>query len=157
MTRPLYLETTVVSYLTARPSGDLVVAGHQLITRRWWEAHRSDFELYVSEAVVEECAAGDTDAAARRLALLAGIPVLDPTAEANEIAKHLIAAGIVPPRAVVDAMHLGIAAAHGMEYLLTWNCTHIANATLRRRMEAVCRTIGREMPVICTPEELLED
>lgn len=157
MKKPLYVETTVISYLAARPSADLVVAGHQLITRRWWDAHRPDFELFVSEAVIEECSAGDPEAAARRLELLADIPVLVPTNDSNAIAKRLIAEGIVPAKAVVDAMHLGIAAAHRVEYLLTWNCTHIANAALRRRMESVCRTMGREMPVICTPEELLED
>jgi hypothetical protein len=156
MKKPLYVETTVISYLAARPSADLVVAGHQLITRRWWDAHRPDFELFVSEAVIEECAAGDPEAAARRLELLRDIPVLVPTNNSNAIAKRLIAEGIVPAKAVVDAMHLGIAAAHGVEYLLTWNCTHIANALLRRRLEAVCRTMGMEMPVICTPEELLE-
>jgi len=157
MKKPLYLETTVISYLAARPSGDLVVAGHQLITRRWWDAHRPDFNLYVSEAVIEECAAGDPEAAARRLEFLVGIPVLEPTNDSSAIAKRLIGEGIVPAKAVVDALHLGIAAAHGVEYLLTWNCAHIANASLRRRMEALCRTMGREMPVICTPEELLED
>jgi len=157
MKKPLYLETTVISYLAARPSGDLVVAGHQLITRRWWDAHRPDFDLYVSEAVIEECAAGDPEAAARRLEFLVGIPVLEPTNDSSAIAKRLIGEGIVPAKAVVDALHLGIAAAHGVEYLLTWNCAHIANASLRRRMEALCRTMGREMPVICTPEELLED
>lgn len=157
MKKPLYLETTVISYLAARPSGDLVVAGHQLITRRWWDAHRPDFDLYVSEAVIEECAAGDSEAAARRLEFLVGIPVLEPTNDSSAIAKRLIGEGIVPAKAVVDALHLGIAAAHGVEYLLTWNCAHIANASLRRRMEALCRTMGREMPVICTPEELLED
>jgi hypothetical protein len=157
MKKPLYLETTVISYLAARPSGDLVVAGHQLITRRWWDAHRPDFDLYVSEAVIEECAAGDPEAAARRLEFLVGVPVLEPTNDSSAIAKRLIGEGIVPAKAVVDALHLGIAAAHGVEYLLTWNCAHIANASLRRRMEALCRTMGREMPVICTPEELLED
>ena len=157
MKKPLYLETTVISNLAARPSGDLVVAGHQLITRRWWDAHRPDFDLYVSEAVIEECAAGDPEAAARRLEFLVGVPVLEPTNDSSAIAKRLIGEGIVPAKAVVDALHLGIAAAHGVEYLLTWNCAHIANASLRRRMEALCRTMGREMPVICTPEELLED
>ena len=157
MKKPLYLETTVISYLAARPSGDLVVAGHQLITRRWWDAHRPDFDLYVSEAVIEECAAGDPEAAARRLEFLVGVPVLEPTNDSSANAKRLIGEGIVPAKAVVDALHLGIAAAHGVEYLLTWNCAHIANASLRRRMEALCRTMGREMPVICTPEELLED
>ena len=86
-----------------------------------------------------------------------GVPVLEPTNDSSAIAKRLIGEGIVPAKAVVDALHLGIAAAHGVEYLLTWNCAHIANASLRRRMEALCRTMGREMPVICTPEELLED
>ena len=134
-----------------------MVAGHQLITRRWWDVHWPDFDLYVSEAVIEECAAGDPEAAARRLEFLAGLPVLEPTNDSKAIAKRLIAEGVVPAKAVVDALHLGIAAAHGVEYLLTWNCAHIANASLRRRMESLCRTMGREMPVICTPEELLED
>ena len=157
MKKPLYLETTIVSYLAARPGSDLVVAGHQLITRRWWEMHRPDYAMFVSESVIEECAAGDPEAAKRRLELLAGIPVLEASNDSIAIAKRLLLEGIVPAKAVVDAMHVGIAAAHGVEYLLTWNCTHIANAALRRRMEAVCRMMGREMPVICTPEELLED
>jgi len=89
--------------------------------------------------------------------LLAGIPVLIPTQESTAIAQRLLAESIVPPKAAVDAIHLAIAAAHGIDYLLTWNCTHIANAFLRRRMEAVCRMIARQMPIICTPEELLED
>ena len=157
MKQRVYVETSVVSYLTARQSSNLIVASHQLITRQWWESHRSAFELFISEAVMEEAAAGDPDAAERRIDSLAGIPLLEPSPATQEIAGRLVRDRIVPAHAVVDALHIGIAAAHGVDYLLTWNCKHIANASLRRRIAAVCRTIGAEMPVICTPEELLED
>lgn len=157
MSQRVYLETSVVSYLTARPSGDLIVAGHQLITRRWWAGHRVNFEVFISEAVVDEASAGDPAAARLRLEALSGIPLLEPVPTATAVARQLVSEQIVPMKAVVDALHLGIAAAHGVDYLLTWNCKHIANALLRRRMENICRKMGVEMPVICTPEELLED
>jgi hypothetical protein len=152
----IYLETTVVSYLTAWPSRDLVTAAHQQITWEWWESRRAEFELYVSQIVIQESSAGD-DAAKRRLEALEDISLLDITEEVTALAEKLIEQVPLPERAGVDALHIAVAVANGMDYLLTWNCTHIANAALRNRIEAVCRSGGYEPPVICTPEELMEE
>lgn len=152
----LYLETTIVSYLTALPSHDLVQAAHQQVTRDWWET-RSGFELYVSQFVLDEAGAGDAEAAQRRLAALAGIQVLDLTQDVRLIAGEILRRGGMPARAYVDAVHVAVAAAHGIDYLLTWNCTHIANPVLRGRVEAICRATGFEPPVICTPVEFMQE
>ena len=149
----IYVETTVPSYLTAWPSRDLVRAAHQQITREWW-ARRDEFELYSSRLVVQECQSGDPRAAADRLASLASIPLLEQTSNAAVLAEALVRGVPLPERAAADALHIAIAAVHGMGYLLTWNCTHIANVTLRPQIEAVCRASGYEPPLICTPEEL---
>lgn len=149
----VYVETTIPSYLTAWPSRDVVRAGEQQVTRDWW-ARRDRYELRVSSLVLLECGAGDPDAAAARLAALAGIPVLLQTSEAESLAADLLRGVPLPPQAAADALHIAVAAVHGMAYLVTWNCAHIANATLRPRIEAVCRRSGYEPPVICTPQEL---
>jgi hypothetical protein len=149
----VYVETTIPSYLTAWPSRDLVRAAHQQITREWW-AQRTGFDLFTSRLVVQECQAGDAQAAADRLAALAGIPLLEQETEAAELADALLRDVPLPQKAASDALHIATAAVHGMQYLLTWNCTHIANVTLRPRIEAVCRAAGFEPPLICTPEEL---
>lgn len=150
----VYIETTIPSYLTARPSRDLVRAAQQAITREWWE-RRGEFDLFVSEAVLTEVAAGDPDAAARRADALAGVAELPATPEAAALARALLAGVPLPPKAAVDALHVALAAVAGMDFLLTWNCTHIANAVLRNRIEQVCRQSGYEPPVICTPAELV--
>jgi hypothetical protein len=153
----VYLETTVVSYLTARPSRDLIVRAHQQITRAWWRTRRSAFDLFISPLVLQEAGDGDPQAARRRLAALARIPVLAAVPGALAVANALRNRGPIPPRAAADAMHIAIAAAHGVEYLLTWNCAHIANAQMRPNIERLCREEGFEPPILCTPEELLED
>ena len=150
----VYVETTVPSYLTAWPSRDVVRAGEQQVTRDWW-ARRSGFDLRVSSLVLLECGAGDSNAAALRLAALDGVPVLAQTAEAETLAETLLREVPLPAKAAADALHIAVAAVNGVSYLLTWNCTHIANATLRPRIEALCRRSGFEPPVICTPMELL--
>jgi hypothetical protein len=152
----VYIETTIPSYLTAWPSRDLVRAAHQQITREWW-ARRDRFDLYLSRLVVQECQAGDQVAAADRLATLAGIPLLEQTVEAGQLAQALVRGVPLPEKAGADALHIAIAAFHGMQYLLTWNCTHIANVMLRPQIEAVCRAAGCEPPLISTPEELLTE
>ncbi|WP_437756547.1 type II toxin-antitoxin system VapC family toxin [Sorangium sp. So ce1389] len=149
----LYIETTIVSYLTARPSRDLVLAAHQHITREWW-ASRDDFTLFISQFVLDEAAAGDGDAAARRLDALLDATLLDITEEAILLASNLVAGGGLPAKARVDALHVATAAVHGMDFLLTWNCKHIANAATRDRIEELCRADGFEPPIICTPLEL---
>jgi hypothetical protein len=153
MKRTVYVETTIPSYLTAWPSRDLVRAAHQQITREWW-ARRDAFDLYVSRLVVQECQAGDQQAAEERFAALAGIPLLEQEAEAAALAEALLRDVPLPRKAAADALHIATAAVHGMQYLLTWNCTHIANAVLRPQIEGVCRAAGFEPPLICTPEEL---
>jgi hypothetical protein len=150
----VYVETTVPSYLTAWPSRDVVRAGEQQVTRDWWE-RRGEFELRVSSLVLLECGAGDAEAAALRLAALDGIPVLAQTNEAETLADALLREVPLPAKAAADALHIAVAAVHGVAYLLTWNCTHIANATLRPRIEATCRQSGVEPPVICSPKELI--
>lgn len=153
----VYIETSVPSYLAARRSQDVRVLAHQEMTIEWWENRRTHFELFISEFVLTEAALGDPTAAQKRLAVLDGITVLDATDEVRLLGSALIAQGPIPPQAVIDALHIAIAAVNGMEYLLTWNCTHIANAVMRPRIELVCRRQGYQPPVICTPLELMED
>jgi predicted nucleic acid-binding protein len=152
-----YLETTVVSYLTARASRDLIVAAHQKLTRVWWERRRKRFELYCSQLVIREAAAGDTRAARRRLEVLEPLPLLEITDAAGQLARDLVTEAPIPKRALEDALHIALATVHGMDYLLTWNCKHIANAEIRNAVTAVCGAHGYEPPVICTPEELMGD
>ncbi|MBM4060189.1 MAG: type II toxin-antitoxin system VapC family toxin [Planctomycetes bacterium] len=152
----VYIETTIVSYLTALPSRDIVTAAHQQLTREWW-ARRSRYQLFASEAVLGEAAGGDPAAAQRRLRELADVRMLAITPGARDLARALIEARIVPATSAVDALHVATAAVHGMHFLITWNCTHIANASLRQRIEGLCRLRGLEPPTICTPEELAEE
>lgn len=157
MSKPkVYLETTIPSYLTAWPSRDLVTAAHQQITRDWWEARHHDFDLFVSGIVIEEASAGDENAAARRLEIVDDVPLLELTDEVVSLAEQLIERGAIPKEKGEDAIHVAVAVVHGMDYLLTWNLSHIAKAEARNRIEHICRTIGYEPPIICTPEELLE-
>lgn len=150
----VYLETTIPSYLIAWRSPDLVMAARQQLTREWWDTRRKDFDLYISQLVIDEASGGDPSAAARRLEVLQGITLLEFGDDANALSKSLIRELSLSERAGADAVHIALAVVNGMDYLLTWNCTHIANATLRPRIEEACRTVGYRMPVICTPEEL---
>jgi predicted nucleic acid-binding protein len=152
----VYLETTIVSYLAGPPSRDLVTAARQQLTTEWWTTERARFSLHVSELVLQEAAVGDAEAAKRRLAWLDGISVLRLTDRAATLARVLLEQQAVPRSATADALHIGLAAAHGIDYLLTWNCRHIANAAMRQRIESVCRACGFEPPVLCTPDELME-
>lgn len=153
MNPSVYVETSVISYLSAKQSRDIVVAAHQQLTRQWWRNRRS-YRLFVSQIVRDEAAVGDPTARARRLRVLRGFPALAVTDEATRLAGELVRRGALPKKATVDAFHIGIAAAHQIEYLLTWNCKHIANATMRGTIEAICRSAGLTPPIICTPEEL---
>jgi predicted nucleic acid-binding protein len=150
----VYIETSIVSYLTARPSRDLLVAAHQQLTVTWWDEQRTRYELFTSQVVLAEARAGDPNAAQRRLAVLERLPLLDVTDAAIALATLLIARQALPAQAAQDALHLAITCVHGIQYLLTWNCTHLANARLRSRIEQVCREAGYIPPIICTPEEL---
>ena len=150
-----YLETTVVSYLAAARSRDLIVAAHQRITHNWWAA-RDRFELLVSQAVLDEAARGNAVQAARRLALVAGVPVLTLSDDVIALADRLLRRGAVPAKAHSDALHISVAAVNRVTYLVTWNCAHIANAQVRGKIEETCRALELQPPIICTPEELME-
>ncbi len=150
-----YIETSIVSYLTARPSRDLIVAAHQQLTHTWWQNERKNFDLYISQMVLNEASAGDAEAATQRLALLADINVLRSQSEVLTLAQCLIQAKAVPAVALDDSVHIAMAAVNGMDYLLTWNCTHIANAVLLKKISNVCMDFGVECPTICTPPEML--
>ena len=152
----VYVETSIPSYLTARRSRDLIATANQELTQEWWETRRDDFYLVISEFVLREASAGDPIAASNRLASIVGIPELNVTDEVGELARMLIEQIPIPKKAQLDAFHIAIAAVHGIDYLLTWNCTHINNAELRPRIEAICRSQGFEPPIICTPQELLK-
>ena len=153
----LYIETTIPSYLTARPNSRIRIAADQQTTREWWETERKEYDLYISEMVVREARVGDATFAAKRLESIKEIPLLPETTESESLAEYLLLTGIIPPKAAPDAFHISLAAVHRMEYLLTWNCTHIHNLKLERRIQAACAKFGFECPLICTPAELLED
>jgi hypothetical protein len=150
-----YLETTIPSYLTAWRSPELVMAARQEITRDWWDNRRNEFDLFVSQLVIDEASAGDSDAVARRLDILEGIPLIEPLAGTDALVEALIQDLSLPARAAADAVHIALAVVNGIDFLLTWNCTHIANAANRSIIELTCHALGYSAPVICTPEELL--
>jgi hypothetical protein len=152
----VYVETSVVSYLVALGSRDLVLAAHQEVTRSWWAA-RGTFDIYISQFVLDEASAGNPEAAGRRMHVLQEFPLLDVTDESVALAARLVTDGGLPIKARVDALHVAVSTVHGMDYLLSWNCTHIANATLRGKIELICRSAGFEPPVICTPLELVKE
>jgi hypothetical protein len=155
MKSKVYLETTIVSYLVASATDDIIQAAHQQVTREWW-ARRERFDLFVSRPILVEAGRGDTAAAARRLEALAGIPVLTVSRGVTTLASTLIRTGTLPPKARLDAVHVATAAVNGMDYLLTWNLRHLANAAIRGKIEEACRKAGIQPPIICTPEELME-
>ena len=153
----VYIETTVISYLVAAPSRDVIVAAHQQITDEWWKIKRQFFDLFASQLVLREAKAGDNEMAQRRLAALQAVALLEVTDEAVALAENLISQGPVPRKAAEDALHIAVAVVNGLDYLLTWNCKHIANAKMRDKIDEVCQLQGYEPIIICTPEELFED
>ena len=151
----VYVETSVISYLAARPSRDLITAARQQITHEWWRRRRPNFEVFVSELVLDEARAADPDAATRRAELLANVLLLEITSVSVGLARCLIEEVSLPQQAGADALHIATAACRGVDYLLTWNAAHSANAEFRPRVERTCRAHGYEPPVLCTPDELM--
>jgi hypothetical protein len=152
----VYIETTIIGYLAMRLSGALRTAANQQMTRDWWDNHRERYDVLISRFVVEECSKGDPAAAKERQVYLSGIPILELSSEVKALADALLSGVPLPEKATVDAFHISVAVANGVEFLLTWNCKHIANPALRPRIERICRETGYEPPVICTPLELME-
>ncbi len=150
----VYVETTIVGHAAGRIYPDPFVAARQQVTRDWWRNEASVFEIFISQLVLEECSEGDPSAAAERRELVKDIDLQESTDEVDDLAAALIAGKAIPASEPRDAFHIAIAAVNGVDYLLTWNCKHIANARLRSRIEQVCRDVGFEPPIICTPDEL---
>jgi len=155
MMKRAYIETSFVSYLTARLSRDLVTAARQQITQEWWRKRRQDFELVTSQLVLDEASQGDVDVARQRLALLENLVLLQVTPEAEVLAHAIISEGVLPDRAFSDALHIAVATVHEVDYLVTWNCAHIANAEIMPRVGRTCAALGFNLSFICTPDELL--
>ena len=153
--KTVYVETSIVSYLTARPARDLLAAAWQNATSRWWETQRPRFELFTSQLVVDESNEGHPEAARRRLDALADIPQLSMPDPVADLAVALLTEGALPQTATDDALHVAVCAYHGVDYLLTWNCRHIANAEMKPLMRSVCTVHGYTCPEICTPLELM--
>ena len=153
----VYIETSIVSYLRQRPSSQIVAAARQLLTHRWWNDERKQYELVISQYVIDEASAGNPALVAERLESLDGIPLLPHAPEIVTLADEIMSLGVLPEKAQVDALHIATVAHHQIQYLLTWNCTHIANAHTRPKIEATCRALGYEPPIICTPQELTEE
>ncbi len=153
----IYIETSIVSYLAARPSAHVIALSRQLLTRRWWDDHRAQHELFTSQFVLDEAARGDPVFAKQRLELLDEMVLLDIDPGIERLADELLARSILPPNARVDALHICTAAFHSVEILLTWNCRHIANASILPRVYRVLDELGQFVPLVCTIEEMIGD
>jgi hypothetical protein len=153
----VYIETSVISYLVADPSRDLVTAANQQVTRDWWQRRRASFACLASQEVVIEASRGDPEQVRRRLAVLVTLPRAAVTADAQELARLFLSTGCLPPKAARDAVHLAVATAIAADYLLTWNCRHLANAQMLKRLEREAQRAGRPLPHVCTPLELMGD
>lgn len=153
----VYIETSVIGYLTSWPRQNPTVAGHQNTTKLWWSKAEDRFDLFVSQLVIRECSDGASDAAQERLDSIDGLPVLPITTDAESLADALIRGKAVPESQPNDALHLALAATHGIQYLVSWNFKHIVNASLRSAIESICRAAEYDPPILCTPEELMED
>jgi hypothetical protein len=157
MSEAVYIETSILGYLTARPSRDVVVAASIEITREWWDTRRFDFQLYSSQAIVKETSQGDVEIASQRLAILRNFSLLDLNQSVLYLAEQFLERSNLPAKADIDAVHIAAATVHGMDYLLTWNCKHIANAQIQGKLAKISLDFGYELPILCTPYELLGD
>lgn len=153
----VYMESTIPSYVVARPARDLIQAARQQLTRDWWDLQRNKHELFTSQVVLDEVAFGEAAMAQLRLDLLDGVPVLQVTDEVKALARKVLESGLLPATADRDAAHIALATAYEMDILLSWNCRHIANAAIQARLRKLAEAAGFTLPVICTPEELMEN
>ncbi|MCI5132161.1 MAG: PIN domain-containing protein [Candidatus Electrothrix sp. EH2] len=143
-----YLETSVVSYLTARPNRDLIIAAHQQITHDWWKFRKPAFTLYASQLVLTEAGKGNREAVTKRLQVLDDIELLELKEDALDLADIFMRHKAVPKKAQEDALHIALAAIYGLDYLMTWNCRHIANAEIQKQIKNICTDEGYELPTI---------
>jgi len=151
----VYIETTIVSYLVANPSRDSILAAHQQLTRQWWQNQRRQYGCVTSLEVIREAGLGDAEMSLRRLEALADLPLIQVDDSARGLTRELMATGILPPAAGSDALHLVVASMHQIDFLLTWNCRHLANPHLAGKLRAFMERHEMSLPEICTPVELM--
>ena len=150
----IYIESTIPSYVVARPARDLLQAARQQLTKDWWDLKRATHELFTSQVVLDEITSGEAAMAQQRVDVMAGITLLDLTDEANSLTKAILASGLLPPDADRDAAHIALATVHAMDVLLSWNCRHIANAAIQARLRELAAKLDLKLPVLCTLDEL---
>ena len=150
-----YIETSVVSYSTARPSNDLLVAAWQKVAVDWWDVQRNKLDPYTSGITIDEAGRGDSEAASRRLEALSDISILPVTEAVAELSRAFLDKKAIPARALNDSLHIAVSAVHGIDYLLTWNFRHIDNAEIKPVIRRICIMYGHTSPEICTPQELM--
>jgi predicted nucleic acid-binding protein len=156
MKEKVYIETSVVSYLCSRPSRDIIVAANQAVTQEWWRNERSRYDLFVSEFVLAEIAAGDRAAAAKRQDAIQGLAILAANEVSERLAREIMRQARLPGNVADDVAHIAIASTQGMDYLLTWNCAHIANPHWLGKLARIIAARGYSLPGVCTPQALLE-
>lgn len=156
MAESVYIETSIAGHLTARPSNNLILAANIEATRVWWETRRDQFTVYISQVVLDEAGRGDAEMAGKRLQLLGNFPLLEVDEQAQFLATEFLSKSNLPPKAADDALHIATATVYGLDYLLTWNCKHMANAAIQRKLSQISSNAGYDLPIICTPYELME-
>jgi len=155
MSETVYIETSILGYLTARATKNLIIAANIEVTRDWWEFRRSNFILYISQVVLDEIVQGDSEIATQRLEIIRDFPLLELNQAVRDLAGQFLTRSNLPPKAANDAVHIATATVYGLDYLLTWNCKHIANAQIQRKLAEISLDFGYQLPILCTPYELL--
>jgi predicted nucleic acid-binding protein len=155
MSETVYIETSIIGYLTARPSNNLILMANLEATREWWDTRRDQFMLYISQVVLDEVARGNTEIATKRLEIVRDFPLLEVSEAVQNLAAQFLAKSSLPPKAADDALHIAAATIYGLDYLLTWNCKHIANAQIQKKLAQISLNAGYELPTLCTPYELM--
>lgn len=155
MSETVYIETSILGYLTARSTRNLILAANIEVTKEWWESRRSGFTLYILQVVLDEVTRGDAEIAVKRLEMLNGLPLVELNQAVRNLSVQFLLRSNLPAKASDDAVHIAAATVHRLDYLLTWNCKHIANAQIQRKLAEVSLDFGYQLPVICTPYELL--
>lgn len=151
----VYIETSIIGYLTARSSKNLIIAANIEITRDWWENCHNNFNLYISQIVVDEISRGDIEMVNQRLEVIRDYPLLEVTEAVDDLASEFMAKTNLPPKAADDAIHIAVATVNNLDDLLTWNCKHIANAQIQKKLGKICSNLGYNLPIICTPYEFM--
>jgi hypothetical protein len=153
----IYIETSVISYLVSKTSSNIILAAYQQITRQWWDSQLHYYHPFTSDFVLEEISKGDPKLSKERLNTIQKFGKLPVTDDVIELGERYLKQVSIPRKASLDAFHLAISVIHGMDFVLSWNFRHMANAFVRRKLEFINSEIGIQTPTICTPEELIRE